>query len=280
MTLKFLVRIKNTNFLINNRSFHQANIPKGRGGRSSYSGVSATVFGPNGFIGRHVTNHLASIGSQLVLPFRGEEKRALPMKLMGDLGQVMFQPFTMKDREDDDMNTRELVQYSNVVINLIGNSRPYQFYSMEEVNFEWPVRLAQLVADKCDDTKLIHVTNLACNQPKARQISKLIKLQYDAECRMKEIYPQTTIVRSSPLYGPKDDFSQLLLSERWSSLAVLGALPCLHGGGHDTIIQPLCVSDFAKAMTEIAQHPDVRGQTFELAGSVHVCNHLCLVFIC
>ena len=48
---------------------------------------------------------------------------------------------------------------------------------MEEVNFEWPVRLAQLVADKCDDTKLIHVTNLACNQPKARQISKLIKLQ-------------------------------------------------------------------------------------------------------
>lgn len=52
-----------------------------------------------------------------------------------------------------------------------------RFYSMEEVNFEWPVRLAQLVADKCDDTKLIHVTNLACNQPKARQISKLIKLQ-------------------------------------------------------------------------------------------------------
>ena len=40
------------------RCLHQVNIAQGGGGRSSYSGVSATVFGATGHIGRTVTNHL------------------------------------------------------------------------------------------------------------------------------------------------------------------------------------------------------------------------------
>ncbi|RWV93938.1 hypothetical protein GW17_00043568 [Ensete ventricosum] len=58
-------------------------IRKGTGGRSSVSGIVATVFGATGFLGRYVV-------SQLVLvPFRGSEDSHRHLKLMGDLGQKL-----------------------------------------------------------------------------------------------------------------------------------------------------------------------------------------------
>lgn len=40
------------------------------GGRSSVSGVTATVFGASGNYGRYVVDRLGRIGSQIVVPFR------------------------------------------------------------------------------------------------------------------------------------------------------------------------------------------------------------------
>jgi len=265
MTLNLLIPFDKTMYA-SVRCLHQMNLAKGRGGRSSYSGVSATVFGASGHIGKHVTNHLAASGSQLVIPFRGEEKRVLPMKLMADLGQMMFRPHTIKDREADDLYTRELIGYSNVVVNAIGSHRRYRDYTMEEVNLEWPVRLAQLVADKCDGTKLIHITQLACHQPEGRKVSEMLRLQYEAEETMKKIYPETIIVRSAPVYGKHDNYANLLLHENWKSLSFLGAMPALYEGGCDTIVQPVFISDLAKAIARVANHPDAHGQIFEFVG--------------
>jgi len=245
------------------RCLHQVNIAQGGGGRSSYSGVSATVFGATGHIGRTVTNHLASTGTQLIIPFRGEDKRVLPLKVMSDLGQMMFRPHRINEDEE---NTRELIQYSNVVLNFVGSDRPFNFYSLEDVNLEWPKNLARMVAEKNDGTKLIHMTNLACHQEKARNISKVLALQYEAECAMKEIYPDTTIVRSAQVYGAKDKYVNLLTNPRWADMAILGALPCLHGGGKNTTVQPVFISDLAKAISTIAKEEACRGQTFEFVG--------------
>ena len=84
-------------------------VKKGAGGRSSFSGVVATVFGATGFVGRYVVNRLGGrgqcsssgcvssavcvmvtgrVGSQVVVPYRGDEHDHRHLKLMGDLGQV------------------------------------------------------------------------------------------------------------------------------------------------------------------------------------------------
>lgn len=63
-------------------------LKKGPGGRSSVSGVTATVFGATGFLGRYVVNALAKLGSQVVIPYRCDELEMMHLKQMGDLGQV------------------------------------------------------------------------------------------------------------------------------------------------------------------------------------------------
>lgn len=43
---------------VQQRKLHDSLIPKGKGGRLSSSGISATVFGATGFLGRYVVNRL------------------------------------------------------------------------------------------------------------------------------------------------------------------------------------------------------------------------------
>ena len=60
----------------------------GPGGRSSVSGITATVFGGYGFLGSYVVNRIANSGSQMIVPFRSSENHVQHIKQMGDLGQV------------------------------------------------------------------------------------------------------------------------------------------------------------------------------------------------
>ena len=52
------------------------------------SGLTATVFGATGFLGRYVVNTLAKAGSQVVLPYRCDDIDMQHLRQMGDLGQV------------------------------------------------------------------------------------------------------------------------------------------------------------------------------------------------
>ena len=47
------------------RKLHHAVIPRGKGGRSSSSGIAATVFGATGFLGRYVVNRLGELKNKV-----------------------------------------------------------------------------------------------------------------------------------------------------------------------------------------------------------------------
>jgi NADH dehydrogenase (ubiquinone) 1 alpha subcomplex subunit 9 len=77
------------------------------GGRSSVSGIKVTVFGATGFSGRYIVNKLGrlihqeihlkteiclgQIGSQVVIPYRGDEYDMMHLKPLADLGRMSSQ---------------------------------------------------------------------------------------------------------------------------------------------------------------------------------------------
>merc|ERR1711988_912969 len=112
---------------------------KGRGGRSSVSGVQATVFGSTGMLGRPTVNMLGRMGSQVVVPYRGDEHDTRHLKVMGDYGQIVMVPFHLKD----EASIAHVSQHANVVVNLVGQESATRNFSLEEANVEGTRRIAK-----------------------------------------------------------------------------------------------------------------------------------------
>lgn len=75
----------------------------------------------------------------MILPYRGDFYEAARLKVCGDLGQVLFTPFDLRDDE----SIAKAVQYSNVVINLVGRDYETKNFKYNNVHVEGARRLAR-----------------------------------------------------------------------------------------------------------------------------------------
>ena len=96
-------------------------LKSGPGGRSSVSGVTATIFGCSGFLARYVANAIGNTGGQLVLPYRCDDLDVQHLRVMGDLGQVVMLPEFRSARIDGLWGTQHAACRAGLGL---GGSRP------------------------------------------------------------------------------------------------------------------------------------------------------------
>ncbi|XP_018393028.1 PREDICTED: NADH dehydrogenase [ubiquinone] 1 alpha subcomplex subunit 9, mitochondrial-like [Cyphomyrmex costatus] len=239
-----------------------ASLKRGTGGRSSFNGIVCTLFGANGFVGRYVCNRLGKIGTQLIIPYRGDMYDCMPLKLSGDLGQVLFHPFHLRDNE----SIRKCIKYSNVVVNLIGRDWETKNFSFHEVHVEGARRLARLCKE-ANVQHFIHVSALNVGDEFESHVlkggSKFLRSKWEGECAVREEFPEATIIRPSDIWGQEDRYLNMY-SGMWRHH--FKGVP-LWEKGEKTEKQPIAVYDIAAGIRAIARDPkNTAGKTYQFVG--------------
>uniref|UniRef100_A0A8D2N535 NADH dehydrogenase [ubiquinone] 1 alpha subcomplex subunit 9, mitochondrial n=1 Tax=Zonotrichia albicollis TaxID=44394 RepID=A0A8D2N535_ZONAL len=236
------------------RQVHHAVIPHGRSGRSSVSGIVATVFGATGFLGRYVVNRLGRIGSQVIIPYRCDQYDLMYLRPMGDLGQLLFMEWDCRDKE----SIRRAVEHSNVVINLIGKEWETKNFKFEDEFVNIPQSIAQ-ISKEAGVEKFIHISHLNASM---KSPSKYLRNKAVGEKTVREQFPDAVILKPSEMFGREDRFLNHYANMRW-----FGGVP-LVSLGKKTVKQPVYVVDVAKAIINAIKNPDAKGKTYALAGLV------------
>ncbi|MBZ3889730.1 NADH dehydrogenase [ubiquinone] 1 alpha subcomplex subunit 9, mitochondrial [Sciurus carolinensis] len=234
------------------RQLHHALIPHGKGGRSSVSGVVATVFGATGFLGRYVVNHLGRMGSQVIIPYRCDPYDIMHLRPMGDLGQIIFLEWNGRDKD----SIRRAVEHSNVVINLVGRDWETRNFDFEDVFVKIPHTIAQ-ISKEAGVEKFIHVSHLNAD---IRSSSRYLRNKAVGEKEVRNAFPEATIIKPSDIFGREDRFLNHFANIRW-----FGGVPLI-SLGRKTEKQPVYVSDVSKGIINTIKDPDARGKTFAFVG--------------
>jgi len=230
--------------------FNTPYIPRQSSGRGSVSGIVATVFGCTGYLGRHVVNELARIGSQVVIPYRGTDYVYNHLRLMGDPGQII--PFRWDIRDKDSIRTA--CKKSNVVINLTGRRFDTRNFTMRDVHVEAAAKIAE-VTKELDIERLVHVSALGAS---SNSESTFAKSKVEGEQVVKRIFPNVTIIRPGVMWGIDDDF--LVMRAQ-----VLRCWPFAVVVNPDVKVQPAWAQDVAVAIVNSLKTTKTLGKTYELA---------------
>ncbi|KAF2758258.1 NAD(P)-binding protein [Pseudovirgaria hyperparasitica] len=210
-------------------------------------GHTATVFGATGFLGRYIVQRLAQTGCTVVVPFRDDMgKRHL--KVSGDLGRVVFIEMDLRNTA----SIEESVRHSDIVYNLIGRDYPTKNFDLEDVNVEGVERIAEAVA-KYDVDRFVQVSSYNADE---NSESEFFRTKARGEKVARSIFPETTIVRPSPIYGWQDGLLTKL------------AYPNRHitSNHMQQTFWPVHASDVGKALEKMCYDDTTAEQTYELHG--------------
>lgn len=225
----------------------KVNVSVGPGGRSSRTGYTATVFGASGFLGRYLNSKLAKHGTNVVVPFRDDMKKRF-LKVSGDLGVVNFVEFDARNLD----SIAEAVAHSDIVFNCIGADYWTKNFSIADVNVGITERITKAVKE-AGNPRYVYVSSYNAD-PSSSSIYYATK--GIAEQVVRDILPDSTIVRPSPMFGREDNLLNYLgpKLKMWTP------------NKNAKEIYPVHVLDVARALEKIGYDDSTVGQTYELYG--------------
>lgn len=181
--------------------------------------------------------------------------------MCGDLGQVLFQFFNLKD----EISLAKAMKYSNVVINLIGKENETRNFSLDDVHVKGARTIAR-IARESGVSKLIHFSSLNVAENPKPVIkpggSKFLATKWLGEQVVREEFPDAIIFRPSDMYEHTDHYLTYY-TNRWRRTVNL--IP-LWKRGRGIYKQPVFVSDVAKGVVNAIFEEDNAGATYQAVG--------------
>lgn len=212
---------------------------------------TVTIFGGSGFVGTQLVQKFADSGAQVRVAVRNP-LAAQYLKPLGEVGQINLIQVSITSGKE----ILEVMQGSDVVINLVGILYEQGSQTFEAIHVEGAKRIAKTAA-KLGIPTLIHMSSLGVSK-KSRSLYSSSKAR--GEESVLKAFPKATILRPSVIFGPSDSFFN-----RFAQMAVLSPFLPLIGGGKTTM-QPIYVGDVADCFVRASFDPKTQGGTFELGG--------------
>ena len=217
---------------------------------ASNTGKLVTIFGGSGFVGRHLVRALAKRGFRVRVAVRRPDL-AGHLQPLGNVGQITAIQANLRYR----WTVERAIEGADAVINLVGIMHETGRQKFTSVHVVGAVAVAQAANDA--NCPLVHVSSLgsASEGTADYAVSKA-----EAEIGIKNILPDTIVMRPSVIFGPEDKFFNLL-----ATLARYSPVLPLIGGGENRF-QPVYVGDVAEAIANAVDGKGQSGTAYELGG--------------
>ena len=257
----------------------------GTGGRSSVSGLTVSIFGATGFLGRYVTNEFGKVGTTAYIANRGCEMDHRHLKPMFDLGMAGVYYYSPRDED----SIRKIIDGSDIVVNMIGKYHVTKHavptdengrlklvggsrtnYDFQEVNVDIPAKLAA-ISKEMGCSQFVHVSALMAD-PQSK--SEWARTKAAGEDAVLSAFPDATIIRPATLFGHEDRFMNwhAFMGER------LPIVPVVEDGS--ALVTPVYVGDVADAIIKVIEARGAfSGARVDLAGPAEFTRKEIMEFI-
>lgn len=163
-------------------------------------------------------------------------------------------PFSPRDRE----SIYESVKKSDIVINMIGKHYETKHLvptrrangNLSRVNYDFEevhVTIPRTIAEVCKEAGVpafVHVSALSAD---LNSKSKWSQTKAKGELAVREVYPDSVIVKPATIFGPEDRFLNWMAEAK----SRLPYFPLLNNGS--TLVQPVYAHDVGKALHAIVE---------------------------
>jgi len=216
-------------------------------------GKVACIFGCSGFLGSNLIRPLTLKGWRIIAVTRSPYKNNR-LKMYGPVGDVDLEKLS---NLFDEEQIRKFIKASCCVINLVGILTESKQSSFEAIHTRFPAMLSRLCAEY--DKSLIHISSLGIETSSAT--SRYAKTKLEGEKIILETLKNKSIIlRSGLMVGTDDKFFNTL-----ASLCQISPFLPLIGQGLNNI-QPIAVTDTAKAIAEVLEKEEINNNIYELGG--------------
>ena len=212
---------------------------------------SILIFGSSGQIGKSLIRKFTKNNYRVIAVTRSIHQKGYQIKTQSNYGYLELEEIKSFDKE----TISKLMKKSSICINLIGILFEKKQNHFDLIHSQLPSLLSKLALENSLE-QFIHLSALGIE---SASDSDYAKSKLSGECKVRQNFPNSVILKPSIVYSVDDNFTTKFMS----LLSSLPVMPLYYEG--KTKFTPIHVSDISNIIFEII-NKKIAGETIECIG--------------